>query len=113
MKKKLLLLSFLFSIVLLGNAQEYFSSEYNNSGNDSLADGYIKVKYNNYQSPVKYIIVLGEVVYGTDDFFDITSDSIVEGDSVSNILIISDSSHIPGFYGGFKAYAIDSVIIWI
>lgn len=113
MKKALLLIPFLFSLVLLSNAQEYFSSVYNNSGNDSIADGYITVKYHGHANPVKYSIVLGAVVYGTDDFFDVTADTIVLGDSVNNIVISSMGSltQVPGAFEGFKAYAIDSMTL--
>jgi hypothetical protein len=113
MKKAVLVFSFLFSLVLFGNAQEYFSSSYIHSGIDSIADGYITVKYHNHSNPVKYTLILGSVIYGNDDFFDVTADTIIQGDSVNNILISSMGSmtQVPGVFEGFKAYAVDSITL--
>jgi len=118
----LLILSFtaLFS-------QGNFIAKYYPSSSNSVADGGLKVEYLNHINPVIYTIELGTVINSSrfsspqNLFFDVGvdtssmsySDSIIYGDTVSNILIseTAQSNLIVRSYGAFRASAIDAITL--
>jgi len=122
---------FITTILTLSSAiffsQGSFIAKYYPASSNTFADGGLKVEYLNHVNPIIYTIELGTVINSDrffnpqNLFFDVGvdtssipfSDSIIYGDTVSNILIseTAQANLINRSYGAFRASAIDAVTL--